>query len=189
MKTHLKTDRMTRSLFLLLSLCLGLSMNIQAQGQPYAVTPQLGVVFPILDEGTGFHVGINPTARLLSWLSAEGQLSFRTTRITGEFLSGKPRIPKSLNAAQAMGGLRLYMNRERNKYRPFLNVLLGLGYIQETGLESSIDGAATYGIFVQGPHLMGGLSIETQGALLFKLGYTIPVGNGSRREDIPGDGS
>lgn len=178
---------MTRLLFLLL--CLGLYMTLPAQRQSFAVTPQAGLVFPVLDEGIGIHIGLNPTARLLSWISAEGQFSYSNTRITREFLSGTPRTPKRIHTTQAMGGLRLYLNRERNKYRPFLNVMLGTGYIEETDLDPGFEGAASYGIFVQGPHLMGGLSIETHGALLFKLGYTIPVGNESEREDIPSGGS
>lgn len=161
---------------LLLGLLIGTFLSASAQQQErFTITPNAGIVLPMLDEGAGILLGVNPVIRLASWISAEGEVSLIAVRITSKFLSGPEPPGGGITALQAMGGLRIYLNKEKRRVRPFINAMLGVARVSETGISSETTGGLSMGAFLQGRHLMGGIALETPGFLVFKMGYTLPV--------------
>ena len=73
-----------------------------AQSKSFRTHANIGISTPILDNGIGFQVGLNPSLRLNKFISAEGQISYNFTKTTGSFLAGK--TGKS-NSANLLGGL------------------------------------------------------------------------------------
>lgn len=142
-----------------------------AQESRLELLPTIGVTSPILDNGIGFHVGLNPYVRINKRVSAEGQLSYIYTNITSSFLSGNI---SSVNSVNTLVGGRIYVNPEDKNTRFFLNLLIGLNYLKET---NNIGGVGEYnvgfsgGTFIELNRVVIGLTFDTPQNLIFKLGY------------------
>ena len=62
---------------------------VTAQNNEFSITPTLGIGTPVLDNGIGWHIGVNPSLSFSPYLAVEGQVSYINTKITGTFLSGR----------------------------------------------------------------------------------------------------
>lgn len=162
--------RSVPSIFIFLLICVQGPLAI-AQQKPYSTQLSLGVSAPLLDEGWGVHLGVNPTYRLFSWCSAEAQFSYLYTRTNAAFISGKKGHE---HVIQALGGPRLYLNAEINKHRWFINILFGINRIEEfsEGLNSFEETGAglSTGFFYTNQKLVVGLCLETPQNLMLKAG-------------------
>ena len=82
---------------ILLLLFFGLINNTIAQEKSFEKLVTIGISQPILNNGTGFHVGFNPSFELTKSFSLEGQLSHIYTNIDSYFLSGVFILVKKLS--------------------------------------------------------------------------------------------
>ena len=159
-------------LYLLLVLFL-LTNHLNAQDDRFSILPTIGITRPILDNGLGFHIGVNPSIRLTKWLSGEVQISYVYTRINSSFLSGNEGIVNSVNTL--IGG-RFYLNSEDKKTRFFFNLLTGLNYNKEEENNISSEGKFQLGFsggaFVDINRIIVGVSYDTPQNLSLKLGYS-----------------
>lgn len=146
--------------------------SVQSQELPIKANVNLGIGIPLLDNGVSYHVGVNPFYRIAPHVSIEGQLSFATARITRSFLSGNKKIEHTVNA---LVGPRLFITKEGNSFRPYLNFLTGLTYIKTRGDAKSTDAVDfpgfSFGVFANIKKILVGISLESPGNLLFKVGY------------------
>lgn len=156
----------------LLMLTIGFSSSVFAQKGSFTTNATVGVTTPILDNGIGVHLGINPSYALFSHFSIEGQLSFIHTNVKGAFISGKE---EKVNAGNALVGGRLYFTAPEKNLRPYLNLLLGGNYTQE----KQEDGETTAnfgpgfsaGAFLEVHQFVVGGTFDTPQNLILKVGY------------------
>lgn len=120
---------------ILLLLFFGLINNSIAQEKSFEKLATIGISQPILNNGTGFHVGFNPSFELTKSFSVEGQLSHIYTNIDSYFLSGDYGRSNDVNL---LAGGRFYLNSSENKNRFFINLLLGLNYERDDRLDREI---------------------------------------------------
>mgnify|MGYP001249341138 CR=1 FL=1 len=120
---------------ILLLLFFGLINNSIAQEKSFEKLVTIGISQPILNNGTGFHVGFNPSFELTKSFSVEGQLSHIYTNIDSYFLSGDYGRSNDVNL---LAGGRFYLNSSENKNRFFINLLLGLNYERDDRLDREI---------------------------------------------------
>lgn len=157
-----------------LSLLLALTITaVQAQKSTFHTNATLGIGTPILDNGTSYHIGVNPFYELSNHFAVEGQVSFAYSNITGSFLSGDKKKEYSFNA---LAGPRLFFTKPDKKIRPYINFLLGLNYLDEReGSEAKRTGSNvgfSTGVYVNINQVLVGLSVEAPNLFLLKLGYT-----------------
>lgn len=164
---------MIRLLTSTLFMCL--CLTAQAQRDRFTVTPNLGVAAHLTDAGLGIHLGVNPSYRILPWLSAEAQLSFMGMELFDFSLSGQPVNKANLVTAQVMGGLRIYLANDKRKVRPFINGLWGVGYVDEDGIVPGPEAAGSLGFYLQWKKMVGGLAVESPGIMILKFGYAFPL--------------
>lgn len=161
-----------KALLIVVLLFSGSLVNAQSNNFSNLVT--IGINTPLLDNGVGYHIGINPSYLLSNNFSAEGQLSYLTTQINGSFLSGNDG--KS-NAVNALVGGRLYLTSAANPNRFYLNLLLGISYnkeeINSVTQEGMINPGFSAGAFVELKRLVIGLSFDTPQNLGIKVGYIL----------------
>ncbi len=69
-------------------LFFSISAYTYAQQSPFSTSATVGLTSPLLDNGLGIHLGVNPAYALLPHVAVEGQLSYLYTNISGSFLSG-----------------------------------------------------------------------------------------------------
>lgn len=159
-----------RSATLLILLTVNFASN--AQRNKLSVTSTVGVTSPLLDEGIGVHLGVNPAVSLTRKFSIEGQLSYFRAEISSSFLTGKT---SSINAINALGGGRFYFSPVRKQTRFYVNGLLGVNQlIEETTGPSSqktIDLGFATGLFLEKKRFMAGLSYESPQNVVLKGGY------------------
>ena len=156
-------------------LCIFLSFGLfaNAQNSKFESSVFLGVSAPILDSGIGYHVGINPTYTLTSYLSAEASFSFIYTQINGAFLSGDKGHSNSVNAV--VGG-RLYFNSDEKKNRIYINFLLG-GFYSNEDFEDNMNDEDFYdvglstGAYLELNRFLIGVSLDTPQNLTLKAGF------------------
>lgn len=147
--------------------------HINAQDRQFSTLTTIGVTSPILDDGIGVHLGVNPHLRLTEKLSVEGQISYIYTKIGSSFLSGNTG---SLNSINTLVGGRFYLNSEDKNTRFFFNLLAGLNYKKEE--ENSIAKDAEFNLGFSGGLFLGinkitlGLTYDTPQNLILKLGYS-----------------
>lgn len=142
-------------------------LSLVAQDEEFYTSPTIGLNIPILDNGIGFHIGVNPTFPISSFISVESQLSFGYVKNSGTFLTGESSTQSNVNAL--LGG-RLYLLSKERKVRPYLNLLLGGMYNSEADFkEYAIGGSA--GGFIEINKLLFGAAVETPGNFIFKTGY------------------
>lgn len=152
---------------------VGFFNHTKAQEQKFSTLTTIGITSPILDNGIGFHVGLNPHLRLTERLSAEGQISYIYTKISSSFLSGNTG---SINSINTLVGGRLYLNSEDKNTRFSFNVLAGLNYIkeEENGIakDTELNLGFSGGLFMDLSKITLGLTYDTPQNLVLKLGYS-----------------
>lgn len=127
----------------------------------------------------GIHLGYSITISPLQLLALEGQVFYtygKYSRDADTFAQDGGFI-STLNA---VGGVRLYFAKENKKYRPYLNILLGKGYITDQEYINNVvrtrktdDIGYNIGFFVTTPKgLNFGLAMETWMTAVIKVGYT-----------------
>ena len=157
---------------ILLLLFFGLINNSIAQEKSFEKLVTIGISQPILNNGTGFHVGFNPSFELTKSFSLEGQLSHIYTNIDSYFLSGDYGRSNDVNL---LAGGRFYLNSSENKNRFFINLLLGLNYERDDRLGREIREEYRLGFAVGGYYRFKktnfGLTYDTH-HIVFKFGYS-----------------
>ncbi|MFK8009285.1 MAG: hypothetical protein AB8H03_23190 [Saprospiraceae bacterium] len=160
MKNNIKLMWLT---LFFLSLCL----TTIAQKRNFSISPTIGLNIPILDNGSGFHIGINPAFSVSSRFAIECQFSYAYVKVNDSFISGESGSQENFNAL--LGG-RFYLLSDKKKIRPYFNLLLGGTLNRETDYEEYLLGVST-GFFVDFNRLLAGLSFETPGNIILKIGY------------------
>ena len=157
---------------ILLLLFFGLINNSIAQEKSFEKLVTIGISQPILNNGTGFHVGFNPSFELTKSFSVEGQLSHIYTNIDSYFLSGNYGRSNDVNI---LAGGRFYLNSSENKNRFFINLLFGLNYERDDRLDREIREEYRLGFSVGGYYrfkkINFGLSYDSHHIVL-KCGYS-----------------
>lgn len=153
-------------LFWLTLLFLSLCSTTIAQKRNFSISPTIGLNSPILDNGSGFHLGLNPAYAVSSRFTIESQISFAYAK-TRQFLSGESDVQEDFNAL--IGG-RLYVRSDEKKVRPYFNLLLGGTLNRMSDNQEYIFGIST-GFFVDIRRFLIGLSFETPGNVILKIGY------------------
>ena len=157
---------------ILLLLFFGLINNSIAQEKSFEKLVTIGISQPILNNGTGFHVGFNPSFELTNSFSLEGQLSHIYTNIDSYFLSGDYGRSNDVNL---LAGGRFYLNSSENKNRFFINLLLGLNYERDDRLDREIREEYRLGFSVGGYYrfkkINFGLTYDSHHIVL-KCGYS-----------------
>ena len=157
---------------ILLLLFFGLINNSIAQEKSFEKLVTIGISQPILNNGTGFHVGFNPSFELTKSFSLEGQLSHIYTNIDSYFLSGDYGRSNDVNL---LAGGRFYLNSSENKNRFFINLLLGLNYERDDRVDREIREEYRLGFSVGGYYrfkkINFGLTYDTHHIVL-KCGYS-----------------
>ena len=132
----------------------------------------IGVSQPILNNGTGGHVGFNSSFQLTKTFSLEGQLSHIYTNIDSYFWSGDYGQSNDINL---LAGGRIYLSPTDKKNRFFINLLLGLNYEKEDRLGRDVKEAYRMGFSVGGFYrfkkLNLGLTYDSHHMVL-KVGYS-----------------
>ena len=158
---------------ILLLLFFGLINNTIAQEKSFEKLVTIGISQPILNNGTGFHVGFNPSFELTNSFSLEGQLSHIYTNIDSYFLSGDYGRSNDVNL---LAGGRFYLNSSENKNRFFINLLLGLNYERDDRVDREIREEYRLGFSVGGYYrfkkINFGLTYDSHHIVL-KCGYLI----------------
>ena len=161
-----------KKLILLLLLFFGLINNSIAQEKSFEKLVTIGISQPILNNGTGFHIGFNPSFELTNSFSLEGQLSHIYTNIDSYFLSGDYGRSNDVNL---LAGGRFYLNSSENKNRFFVNLLLGLNYERDDRFDREIREEYRLGFSVGGYYrfkkINFGLTYDSHHIVL-KCGYS-----------------
>jgi hypothetical protein len=165
---------MNKSIGIFLFVFLASSYSIVAIGQQnkFSILANLGVSTPILDNGIGATLGMNPSFRLNKYFSIEGQLSYIYTKTYASFIAGKQG---QNNAVNFLAGARLYGNKPGKSIRPYLNLLVGLNYAKDElngkVFESVLNPGLSTGIFVEFKKIVVGVTFDTPQNLNLKAGY------------------
>ncbi len=163
-------NKRTKNL-LIIVIFFHLAFLLNAQKDNFSTAAFSGLSTPILDNGIGLHLGINPSYSLFSHLSIEGQISYVYTNITGSFISGNEA---KTNAFNTLLGGRLYFNSESRKTRFYINLLMGgnynVTYRSSEKMTEYIIGLSGGG-YVEREHLLFGISFDTPQNLILKIGY------------------
>ena len=153
-------------------LFFGLINNTISQDKSFEKLVSVGISQPILNNGTGFHIGFNPSFESTKSFSLEGQLSYIFTNIDSYFLSGDYGQSSDVNL---LCGGRFYLNSAENKNRFFINLLLGLNYERDDRLGREINEEYRLGFSVGGYYrfkkINFGLTYDTHHIIL-KCGYS-----------------
>ena len=157
---------------LFLILFFGLINNTISQDKSFKKLVSVGISQPILNNGTGFHIGFNPSFELTNTFSFEGQLSYIYNNIDSFFLTGDYGSSNDINL---LCGGRFYMNSAENINRFFINLLLGLNYEREDRSDREIREeyrlGFAFGAYYQYKKLNFGLTYDTHHIVL-KCGYS-----------------
>lgn len=161
---------MKKLLFLLLFFCL--LNNTISQDKSFEKLVTIGVSQPILNNGSGVHIGFNSSFQLTNTFSLEGQFSHIYTNIDSYFLSGDYGQSNDVNL---LFGGRFYFSSFENKNRFFINLLLGLNYERDDRLGREIREEYRLGFAVGGYYrfkkINFGLTYDTH-HIVFKCGYS-----------------
>lgn len=159
-------------------LLFGLINNTISQDKSFEKLVTLGVSQPILNNGNGVHVGINPSYELTKSFSLDGQLSYIYTNIDSYFLSGDYGHSNDVNL---LFGGRFYLNSTENKNRFFINLLLGLNYERDDRVVDQVINyrkireeyrlGFSFGGFYRFKKINFGLTYDSH-HIVFKCGYS-----------------
>ncbi|MFY0594468.1 hypothetical protein [Roseivirga sp.] len=118
-----------------------------------------------VEEGNGFHLGVNLYKRGAERWSWDAQLSINLIA---------PNPSRDELTINALYGVRYYFNKISSPTRIFFNVLGGVALRNEFAddfTETLIDVGYSGGLFVERKQLLFGLSIDAPQNLIFKVGY------------------
>lgn len=152
---------MKRNTFSIMVVLLCVNFTIQAQSR-FSILPTVGIATPILDNGLGFQLGVNPSLAIRPNFYAEGQLSYTYINTTA-FISGEAGSSSSFYAL--IGG-RFYLTPETKKIRPYINGLVG-GFSSN---DSDGNLGFSVGGFIEMRRTVIGISFESTQNLVLKLG-------------------
>ena len=159
-----------RSILLFL---LFLSYGSGAKAQGLSVTGVVGYGVPVLDEGGGIHLGINPFYNLGNLLAIEGQVSYARLKVSSSFLTGNQNIDNSFNL---LVGPRLYFTSPAREVRPYINALFGFNrFVTERTNQDNVEDnvlGVSLGVYASIRQFVVGLALETDGMFVLKGGYT-----------------
>lgn len=167
---------MKKSLFL--GLCAGLLLfqgqHLLAQADRFSHQVTIGATFPLLSQGIGAHIAYVPAWSLHSFVGIQSQVSYSYTAITSAFISGATGYHHSLNL---LAGPRVFLRGEAKKLRPYVFAMAGVNrvvqnYNGETDPAYLSFGFST-GVMVEFKPLTAGITAETPGVILLRLGYII----------------
>lgn len=156
-----------------LALCILSCSVTYAQKGNFSTLLTGGVATPILDNGIGYHIGLNPCWSLSNHISIEGQLSYAAVEIDGAFISGAQGTVKTFNA---LAGGRLYILSPEKNVRPYINLLLG-GMLSDDQSENTTNRNPEFGVglstgaFLEIKRFVVGVSFDTPSNLILKAGY------------------
>ena len=158
---------------LIFLIAVGFVNHTKAQDRKISTLTTIGITSPILDNGIGFHSGLNPHLWLTERFSLEGQISYIYTKISSSFLSGNTG---SINSVNTLLGGRFYLNSEDKNTRFFFNLLTGLNYRKEEvnsiAKEAELNIGFSGGLFMDLSKITIGLTYDTPQNLILKLGYS-----------------
>lgn len=143
------------------------SLSTTAQKGDFSISASIGLNFPILDNGVGFFIGVNPAYCLSNNFALESQFSFATVPGGEGFLTGEPEPQSNFNFL--LGG-RYYILSEEKKVRPYINFLGGGMFNTDADYVELIVGFST-GAFVEIKQLIFGISAESPGNIIVKAGW------------------
>ena len=130
------------------------------------IAATVGVASPILDNGLGIQVGINPSFEITEYFSLESQFSLIHIEGT-QFISGDEFTMQSYNA---LAGGRLYILSSKKYFRPFINLLAGANLNPGETRESDLG--VSLGVYGElNDKLLFGIAGETDAFYVAKLGY------------------
>lgn len=161
-----------RSFILLSCLILLSNMELKAQKGDFLIMPSIGLTTPILDDGLGVHLGVNPYYSINNWLSIEGQISY--SYVNGSaFISGKSEAYHTINT---LAGGRFYVIPIEKPVRIYANTLLGFSYFSEVSSDNVADNYSdlgfSLGAFAEFQRKFTfGLSFESTQNWVLKVGY------------------
>lgn len=160
---------------LIVLIMIGVVSHLSAQEKKISILPTIGVSKQLLNEGTAYHLGVNPSYRFSEKFSGEAQISYLYFQNDGSFLSGNTGFENMVNAL--IGG-RFYLNAEDKKTRFFLNVLAGINYTKEelnSGVENDGEFNVGYsvGSFIDFNKIVIGLTFDAPQNIVLKLGYSL----------------
>lgn len=165
---------MKLSTWILSALLLGSVWSLPAQNADRSLAITLGLASPVLDNGLGPQIGLNPRIPLNDYLALGGQLSYQYLSIQGTFLAGNRGNEQ---VGQALAGLHLFLLPDRFRVRPYLAVLAGGAIFTE-----NVSGSAAASVVQVGYSLAAyadidrwlvGIAYEGPGYLLLKVGYRL----------------
>ena len=161
-----------RKQLILLFLISCTSYTVLSQKSVLSTNVTVGISTPILDNGTGLHVGINPYYAFNRVIGIEGQLSYVHTNITGSFINGKSGYENSFNLL--IGG-RVYLFPKVRKTKPYLNLLIGglhnRSFLDPNGLpRTEVSLGASAGLFLEMKRFLIGISADSPSNLILKTG-------------------
>ncbi len=153
-------------------LAMGFGSSVMAQKGSFSTNATIGITSPILDNGIGFHLGVNPSYALFSHLSIEGQVSYIHTDINGYFISGGEG---TLDAGNALVGGRLYLTHPDNQVRPYINLLFGGNFTQEKRVAGETTAMFLPGFsaggFLEIHKFLVGVTFDSPKNIILKAGY------------------
>ena len=153
-------------------MCSCYGSNIFGQEGNYSSSVSLGVSTPILDNGIGFHIGVNPSYRISPNFSLESQISYIYTQINSSFLSGDSGM---INSTNFLLGGRLYIISADRPSRLYINLLVGGNYnkeeVNDDNLFREFKAGFSFGSYFESGHFIVGLSIDSPQNIVLKTGY------------------
>ena len=130
------------------------------------VSATVGAATPILNNGTGIQIGINPSMEVTDYFSIEGQASYIHVDAKG-FLSGEDVTMTSFNA---LAGGRLYFLNSEKSFRPYFNLLAGINHHSEQN--SPLGIGLTLGLYGEvNDKFLIGVATESYSFIIGKVGY------------------
>lgn len=153
-------------------LCLFLFQGLlQAQETKFNFNTNIGIGSPILNNGTCYHVGINPSYDINRFIALETQASYIYTNVTGAFLTGAKSTSSTFSL---LGGLRVYFAPPEKNLRPYFNFLIGGVYVDENnqnGKTRFLVPNFSTGLFMEYKKIVTGVCYDPFGNAMLKLGY------------------
>jgi len=131
------------------------------------------ITTPILDNGTGFSLGLNPSKDLNRFIKAEMQINYNYTTISSSFVSGRTG---SVNSGNVLVGGRLSFMPSEKPNRIYVNALIGANLSREMkdGLETQDDllFGLSSGVYVKLKQFAVGAGVEAPAYFFVRAGYT-----------------
>lgn len=152
-------------------LLLSIAGSLSGQERKRILQGTVGVASPILDNGLGIHLGVNPAFQMRKQFFAEGQVSYIYTNAQSSFLAGET---STAHTANVLLGARVYLNSPAQTTRFFLHAMFGFFCHREVNQfeADEIGLGRALGGYVEFNRLVTGLAFNSPQHLILKLGYS-----------------